>query len=85
MYLHMRTSIDAAGRLVIPKALRDALALGPETPLEIIERDGSLIIEPAPLEMHLEDHGHGPFAVPDRPLPALTADQVRDALEAVRR
>lgn len=77
--------MDAAGRLVIPKSLRDALALRPETPLEIVERDGTLVIEPAPLEMHLEDHGKGPFAVPDRPLPPLTADQVRDTLEAVRR
>ncbi len=71
--------------MVIPKTLRDALALSPETPLEIVERDGSLIIEPASLEMHLEDHGQGPFAVPDRPLPPLTAAQVRDALEATRR
>ena len=39
-------TIDAAGRLVIPKQLRDALRLAPGTRLRIIERDHSLVLEP---------------------------------------
>jgi AbrB family looped-hinge helix DNA binding protein len=43
----MRTAIDAAGRVVIPKALRDSLGLAAGQPLEIAERDGRLEIVPA--------------------------------------
>jgi len=35
--------------------------------------------------MHLEDRDGGVVAVPDDNLPPLSADQVRDTLEQVRR
>jgi AbrB family looped-hinge helix DNA binding protein len=81
----MRTTIDRAGRLVIPKALRDALGLESGTPLEINARDGRLEIEPVPTAMRLERRGRGLVAVTDEPLPALDADDVRAVLEAMRR
>ncbi|MFW6090357.1 MAG: AbrB/MazE/SpoVT family DNA-binding domain-containing protein [Actinomycetota bacterium] len=49
----MRSAIDSAGRVVIPKALRDALGLSAGQPLEISERDGRLEIVPAPTPMRL--------------------------------
>jgi hypothetical protein len=48
-------------------------------------RDGWLESVPAPTPMHLEDREGGVVAVPDDDLPPLSADQVRDTLEQVRR
>ena len=81
----MRTTIDGAGRLVVPKALRDALGLraGDEVSVEV--RDGRLEIEPAPVAMRLEVTDDGVHAVTDVALPSLTADQVRATLEHTRR
>jgi AbrB family looped-hinge helix DNA binding protein len=81
----MKTAIDAAGRVVIPKALREALGMTAGQALEITERDGKLEIVPAPTPMRLVDQGHGPVAVADVDLPELTADLVRDTLEKTRR
>jgi AbrB family looped-hinge helix DNA binding protein len=81
----MRTAIDAAGRVVIPKALRDALGLAAGQPLEITERDGRLEIVPAPTPMTLVDEGDGVVAVAEADMPVLTADLVRDTLERTRR
>jgi len=81
----MKVTIDAAGRLVVPKLLRLPLGLRPGQPLEIRAGDGHLEIEIAPPPMLLKKRGKGLVAVPYTELPALTADQVRDTLEHVRR
>jgi len=81
----MKTAIDAAGRLVIPKALRQALGLKAGQAVEIRAGDGRLVIDIAATPMRLKRRGKGVVAVPEGKLPALTADQVREALERVRR
>ena len=81
----MKATIDAAGRIVVPKALRQALGLKPGQSLEIRAGDGRLEIEIAPTPMQLQKRGKGLVAVPDAPLPSLTADVVRETLERVRR
>jgi AbrB family looped-hinge helix DNA binding protein len=81
----MKATIDAAGRIVVPKALRQALGLKPGQPLEIRAGDGRLEIEIASTPMRLQKRGRGIVAVPDTDLPALTAEHVRDTLERVRR
>jgi len=81
----MKSTIDSAGRIVVPKALRQALGLKPGQPLEIRAGDGRLEIEISSTPMQLKKRGKGVVAVPDADLPALTAEQVRDTLERIRR
>ena len=81
----MRVTLDAAGRLVVPKSLRQALRLKPGQALEIRAGDGRLEIEIAPTPMRLKKRGKGVVAMRDAGLPVLTAEQVRDTLERVRR
>lgn len=81
----MRTTVDAAGRLVIPKAVRDALGLTPGRAIDVVFTDGRIEIELAPAQVHVEKVGRFPVLVPDEPLPELTEQQVRDALESARR
>ncbi|MGH2710133.1 MAG: AbrB/MazE/SpoVT family DNA-binding domain-containing protein [Actinomycetota bacterium] len=81
----MRTTIDKAGRVVIPKAVRDALGLRGGEEIEISMRDGHVEIEPAPVPMRLVRHKDGfPVAQSDVPIPPLTAEEVRETLERVR-
>ncbi len=81
----MKATIDAAGRIVVPKALRDAFGLEAGQSLEIRACDGRLEIEIAATPMKLRKVGKAVVAVPDAQLPTLTADQVRHTLERVRR
>lgn len=81
----MRTTIDAAGRIVVPKAMREALDLKPGQALEIRAGDGRLEIEAAATPMSLQRRGKGPVAVPDTELPKLTSAEVRATLERIRR
>lgn len=42
----MRTTIDKAGRIVVPKPLRDRLGITPGAELEIVEDGAGIRIEP---------------------------------------
>jgi len=81
----MKTAIDAAGRVIVPKALRDELGLTAGRELEIQTRDGVLVIEPIPTPVTLVKRGKRLVAKPDTKLPELTQDAVRAALESSRR
>jgi AbrB family looped-hinge helix DNA binding protein len=81
----MRTTIDSAGRIVVPKRLRDEMGVQPGQVLELEIRDGRLQVEIAPINIRLEQRRHGPVAVADEKVPTLTADMVRQTLERVRR
>lgn len=85
-YRHpMVATIDAAGRIVVPKPLRDALGLKAGMRLLVTERDGIISIQPAPVAMRLVQRGDHVAVEPEEPLPPLTADMVRDVLESGRR
>lgn len=82
----MRTTIDAAGRVVIPKQLRQAAALEAGQELEIVERDGRIEIEPVsePIVLRERD-GFLAAESESADTPTLTSDEVRDLLEHSRR
>lgn len=42
----MRVTVDRVGRIVIPKPLRVALGIGPDTELELVPDAGGLRLEP---------------------------------------
>jgi AbrB family looped-hinge helix DNA binding protein len=81
----MRTTIDQAGRVVIPKDLREQLGLSGGRVLEIRERDGRIEIEAATEPIALEHRQGGLVAVPERALPPLTDEIVRATIERTRR
>ncbi len=81
----METTIDAGGRIVVPKPFRDRLGLRPGARVRIDETDGVLTIEPVSPPMRLEDRDGVLVAVTDEaPDPKLTAAATRELLEAVR-
>lgn len=81
----MRSTIDAAGRVVIPKTFREELGLAGGAELEIALRDGRIEIEAAPTPMRIRGEGRDVYAVADRDMKPLNAEQVRAALERSRR
>ncbi len=72
----MRITIDSAGRVVIPKALRDAAGITPSTPIEVRFRDGRLELEPAALEVSISDEGGVAVAIAAEAVPVLRAEDV---------
>lgn len=81
----MQTAIDGAGRLVVPKSIRDAMGLTPGRKVDVAYSDGKIVIEVVPLTAHVEMRGRVPVIVPDEDVAPLTPDAVRETLDAVRR
>lgn len=80
----MLTTIDAAGRIVIPRSLRQALGLVGGSEVIVTLHDGLIEIEPASAEMQWERTGR--INYPALPAGASLEDgQIRTASEASRR
>ena len=79
----MRTTIDAAGRLVVPKRLRDELGFAAGAELELSAVDGRLEVA-VPSRVHVEDGPHGVRFVAET-RDTLSAEQVRELMERGRR
>ncbi|HEX8067929.1 MAG TPA: hypothetical protein VF520_15535 [Thermoleophilaceae bacterium] len=81
----MRIAIDAVGRLVVPKPLRDELGISGPTDLEVASRDGVIELTVADLPARVEERDGAPVIASDGPVTPLTPDDVRAAVERTRR
>lgn len=82
----MRTTIDKAGRIVVPKQLRDRLGLVAGTEIEIDEEGCGLRVEPIfeKRRAWIEQREDGPVIVGDGSW-ALTDDDVRAMIDEIRK
>ena len=83
----MTTTIDAAGRLVIPGPVRREAALEPGMPLDVRWRDGIIEIEPQPLPVSIERRGRLLVATPTvkvRPLGTAAVERTRREISTGR-
>lgn len=78
-------TIDQAGRVVIPKEIRELAGVEPGMPLVISARDGRIEIEPRRRAVRIEKRGRLQVAVSVDPGAPLTREQVRKAQDAVTR
>ena len=81
----MKTTIDSAGRLVIPGEIRREAGLKPGTVLDVRWRDGRVEIEPAPMPVKLVRQGRLLVAVPEGKAGALRAETVERTRRVLRR
>lgn len=80
----MRTTIDRAGRVVIPKQMRSALRLSGGEEVELSLLGERIELTPAPRPTHLRRGPHG-LLVSDLEMPPHGPEEVREALERARR
>jgi AbrB family looped-hinge helix DNA binding protein len=80
----MKTTIDNAGRLVIPKEIRKQAGLKPGMPLEVRIHEGCIEIEPAPIKVQLERKGRFVVAVPTDTVAPLTSATVEETRRKLR-
>lgn len=82
----MKTTIDSAGRVVIPKPLREELGLHGGEEIEVTIRDGRIELEPSfnPVQL-VERDGFLAAEIEEDESSPLTASEVRDVLERLRR
>jgi AbrB family looped-hinge helix DNA binding protein len=79
----MKTTIDSAGRVVIPKELRESLCLNGGDEVEITLADERLELVPAPRPARLRRGPHG-LLTSDLKAPEYGPEEVREALERTR-
>ena len=80
----MRSTIDRAGRIVVPKAIREAAGLRPGTEVQFRVQGGHVEIEPVPLPVTLKRRGSLVVAVPQTNQPAMRAADVDQTIAELR-
>jgi AbrB family looped-hinge helix DNA binding protein len=81
----MRTTIDGAGRVVIPKVLRERLGLHGAGEVEIEEHDGVVEVRTATRPVVVDRSAGRPVLKAAGSAPTLTDEQTRELLEQTRR
>jgi bifunctional DNA-binding transcriptional regulator/antitoxin component of YhaV-PrlF toxin-antitoxin module len=81
----MRVAIDSAGRLVVPKALREELGVNGPANLELNAIDGKLELSVADVPARVEEREGFSVIVTDRPMEPISVADARAAVERIRR
>ena len=85
IFFTMKTTIDHAGRLVIPKDIRRESGIKPGMPLEVRWEKGAIAITPAPLAVKVERKGRLLVAVPAEDISPLSSDTVERTRRTLRK
>jgi len=80
----IQTTIDSAGRLVLPKTVRDEAGILPGMTLRITVHEGRVEIEPVPREVRIVQRGPLRIAVPVEEGPLLTEEVVEKVRREIR-
>ncbi len=81
----IKTAIDASGRLVVPKPIRDELGIVAGPPLVLSGREGRLGVEPVYAEVKTVERDGLRVAELVEPMPALSEETVRATRRRVRK
>jgi len=81
----MRVTIDGAGRIVIPKSMRDRLGVVGPAELELVEGEGHLVVRVPPSEVTLREEGELLVAERGPEVAPLDWEAVRELVERQRR
>ncbi len=81
----MQVAIDAVGRVIIPKSLREELGLNGPANLELTAADGRLELTVADVPARVEERDGLPVIVTDEPMAPMSIAETREAIERVRR
>ncbi len=81
----MRVAIDGAGRIVVPKPMRDRLGVRGPSQLEVLEEDGRIVLSPVAGTVDLVDRDGVLVAERSGDVGPLDAEVVRDLVERQRR
>ena len=76
--------MDRAGRVVVPKPIREAANLRPGTEVEFRVQGGHVEIEPVPLAVPLQRRGSLVVAVPAPGQPVMHAADVDQTIAVLR-
>ena len=80
----MKTTIDNAGRIVIPREIRREAGIQDAMAVEVRCQDGRIEIEPAPIRVKLTRRGRLLVAEPQQTTPKLSNKTVERTLAAIR-
>jgi AbrB family looped-hinge helix DNA binding protein len=78
------TTMDKAGRIVLPKDIREKAQFQPGMDLRVTVRDGRVEIESEPVEVKIVRKGPFSVAVPLKPVPPLTHELVQRTIDEIR-
>ena len=81
----MLATIDAGGRVVVPKEIRERLGLRPGSQVELTEVDGVLEVAVSVTPMTVVEQDGLVVLQAQGEVPTLTAEQVRAVQESTRR